>query len=87
MHKTTWPASCETRIQVKKQQLELDMEQLTGSKLGTDKGGPQSLGEATAIHVNECQRPAFGLLLTPGQHKQAGHSLSKASWEMLVQEP
>ena len=25
--------------------------------------------------------------VTPGQHKQAGHSLSKASWEMLVQEP
>ena len=30
----TLPASCETCIQVKKQQLELDMEQWTGSKWG-----------------------------------------------------
>ena len=29
----TLPASCETCMQVKKQQLELDMEQQTGSKL------------------------------------------------------
>ena len=26
-YQTTWPASCETRMQVKKQQLEQDMEQ------------------------------------------------------------
>ena len=32
-HQTTWPASWEICIQVKKQQLELDMEQQTGSKL------------------------------------------------------
>ena len=31
-YQTTWPASCETCMQVKKQQLELDMEQQTGSK-------------------------------------------------------
>ena len=31
-HQTTWPASWETCKQVKKQQLELDMEQQTGSK-------------------------------------------------------
>ena len=30
------PASCETCMQVKKQQLELDMEQQTGSKLGKE---------------------------------------------------
>ena len=30
---TTWPASWEIRMQVRKQQLELDMEQQTGSKL------------------------------------------------------
>ena len=33
---TTLPASCETCIQVKKQQVELDMEQQTGSKLGKE---------------------------------------------------
>ena len=32
-YQTTWPASWETCMQVRKQQLELDMEQQTGSKL------------------------------------------------------
>ena len=31
-YQTTWPASWETYVQVRKQQLELDMEQQTGSK-------------------------------------------------------
>ena len=35
-YKTTWPASLETCMQVKKQQLELDMEQQTGSKSGKE---------------------------------------------------
>ena len=34
--KTTWPASWETCMQVKEQQLELDMEQQTGSKSGKE---------------------------------------------------
>ena len=33
---TTWPASWQTCMQVRKQQLEPDMEQRTGSKLGKD---------------------------------------------------
>ena len=45
-HQTTWPASWEICMQVKKQQLELDMEQQTGSKqekeyvkcISSDKG-------------------------------------------------
>ena len=35
-HQTTLPASCEICMQVKKQQLEPDMEQRTGSKLGKE---------------------------------------------------
>ena len=35
-YQITSPASLETCIQVKKQQLELDMEQQTGSKLGKE---------------------------------------------------
>ena len=35
-HQTTWPTSWEISMQVKKQQLELDMEQQTGSKLGKE---------------------------------------------------
>ena len=31
-YQTTWPASRETYMQIRKQQLELDMEQQTGSK-------------------------------------------------------
>ena len=35
-YQTTWPASWEICTQVKKQQLELDMEQWIGSKLGKE---------------------------------------------------
>ena len=35
-YQTPWPASWEICMQVKKQQLELDMEQQTGSKLGKE---------------------------------------------------
>ena len=35
-YQTTSPASWETCMQIKKQQLELDMEQQTGSKLGKE---------------------------------------------------
>ena len=35
-YQTTWPASWETYMQVKEQQLELDMEQQAGSKLGQE---------------------------------------------------
>ena len=35
-YQTTWPASWETYMQVKKQQLEPDMEEQTGSELGKE---------------------------------------------------
>ena len=35
-YQTTWPVSWEICIQVKKQQLELDMEQQTGSRSGKE---------------------------------------------------
>ena len=35
-YQTTWLASCEIYMQVKKQQLELNMEHQTGSKLGKE---------------------------------------------------
>ena len=35
-YQTTWPASWETSMQVKKHQLELDMQQQTGSKSGKE---------------------------------------------------
>ena len=36
-YQITWPASWEICMQVKKQQLEADMEQQTGSKLGKER--------------------------------------------------
>ena len=39
-YQTTWPASWEICMQVKKQQLERDMEQWTGSKLGKESIKP-----------------------------------------------
>ena len=39
-YQTTLPISQETYMQVKKQQLELDMEQQTGSKMGKDYDKP-----------------------------------------------
>ena len=38
-YQTTWPASWEVCMQVRKQQLELDMEQQTGSKSGRSTSG------------------------------------------------
>ena len=35
-YQTSWPASWETCMQVRKEQLELDMEQQTGSNLGKE---------------------------------------------------
>ena len=35
-YQTTWPASWEICMQIKEQQLEPDMEQQTGSKLGME---------------------------------------------------
>ena len=35
-YQTTWPASWEICMQIKKQQLEMDMEQQTGSKSGKE---------------------------------------------------
>ena len=35
-YQNTWPASWEICMQIKKQQLEVDMEQQTGSKLGKE---------------------------------------------------
>ena len=35
-YQATLPASCKTSIQVKKEQLEMDIEQQTGSRLGKE---------------------------------------------------
>ena len=48
-YQTTWPASWEICIQVKKQQLELDIEQQPGSKLGKES--------IKAVYCHPCGDP------------------------------
>ena len=54
---TTFPVSWEICMQVKKQQLELDMEQLTGSKLGKEyvKGVYCHPAYLTYMHSTSCE--------------------------------
>ena len=56
-YQTTWPASWETCMQVKKQQLEPDIEQWTGSKLGKEyvKAVCRHLAYLTFMESTSCE--------------------------------
>ena len=56
-YQTTWPASGEICMQVKKQQLELDMEQQTGSKQGKEYSKAVYCHPAylTCMHSTSCK--------------------------------
>ena len=56
-YQTTWPASWETCVQVKEQQLKLDMEQQTGSKLGKEyvKAVYCHLADLTSMQSTSCE--------------------------------
>ena len=58
---TTWPASWETCMQVRKQQLELDMEQQTGSRLGKEYINVVYCHLAYVIYMQStsCERPGW----------------------------
>ena len=58
---TTWPASWEICIQVKKQQLEPDMEQWTGSKLGKEyvKAVYCHPAYLTYMQIISCEMPGW----------------------------
>ena len=60
-HQTTLPASLEICIQVKKQQLELDVEQPTGSKLGKEyiKAVYCHPVYLTYMQTTSCEMPAW----------------------------
>ena len=60
-YQTTLPASWETCMQVKKQQLELDMEQKTGSKLGKEyvKAVYCNLAYLTSMQSASCEMSGF----------------------------
>ena len=58
-HQITLPVSRETCMQVKKQQLELGMEQQTGSKLGKEyiEGVYRHFGHLTYMQSTSCEMP------------------------------
>ena len=60
-YQTTWSASWEIYMQVKKQQLELDMEQQTGSKLGKEyvKAVYCHLAYLTYMQSSSCEMPGW----------------------------
>ena len=60
-YQTTWSASWEICMQVKKQQLELDMEQQTGSKLGKeyDKAVYCHPAYLTYMQSRSCEMPGW----------------------------
>ena len=60
-YQTTWPASWEICMQVKKQQLELDMEQWTGSRLGKEyvKVAYCHSAYSTYIQRTSCKMPGW----------------------------
>ena len=60
-YQTTWPASWEICMQVKKQQLELDMEQQTGSQSGKEyiKAVYYHLAYLTSMQNTSCKMPGW----------------------------
>ena len=70
-YQTTWPASWETYMQVRKQQLELDMEQQTGSKLG------KGYVKAVYCHPNYL---TYMQNMSPGEEK--GNTLQYLAWRI-----
>ena len=56
-YQTTWSASWETCMQVRKQQLELDMEQQTGSKLGKEYIKAVYCHPAYYMQSTSCEMP------------------------------
>ena len=60
-YQTTWPASWEICMQVKKQQLDLDLEQQTGSKLGKEyiKAVYCHLAYLTFMQSTSCEMPGW----------------------------
>ena len=71
-YQTTWPASCEICVLIKKQQLELDVEQKTGSKLQKEyiKAVYCHSAYLTSMQSTSCEIPSW-----------MKHKLESACWE------
>ena len=80
-YQTTWPASWEVCIQVKKQQKELDMEQQTGSKLGKKYVKAVYRHPAYLTHMKDTSGEMPGWM----KHKLESRSLGEISITSDVQ--
>ena len=60
-YQTAWPVSCEISMQVRKQQLELDIEQKTGSKSGKEYAKAAYCHPAylTYMQSTSCEMPGW----------------------------
>ena len=89
-YQTTWPASWENYMQVKKQQLELDMEQQTDSKLGKEylKAVYCHPAYLTSMQTTSCEMPGWmnhklELRLPGGISIASGMQMTPPSWQKV----
>ena len=71
-YQTTWPASWETYMQVKKQRLELDMEQQSGSKLGKEYVKDVSCHPAYLTYMQSTSWEMLGWMKHKLESRQSG---------------
>ena len=80
-YQTTWPVSWEIYVQGKKQQLELDMEQQTGSKSGKDYFKVIYCHPAYLTYVEYITREGDG---TPLQYSCLENPMDGGAWRVTV---
>ena len=80
-YQTTWPASWEICMQVKKQQLELDMKKWTGSKVGKEYIKAVHCHPAYLTYMQSTSREGNG---NPLQYFCLGNLMDGGAWEATV---
>ena len=78
-YQTTWPASWETHMQVRKQQLELDMEQQTGSKQEKEYIKAVYCHPAYLMYMQSASWETLGL-----EEAQAGIKIARRNTNNLI---
>ena len=84
-YQTTWPASCEICMQVKKQQLELDMEQQTGSRSGKDHVKAVYCHSAYLTSVQSTSWEMLGWMKHKLKIKIARRNINKAKGDVFLE--
>ena len=84
-YQTTWPASWEIYMQVKKQQLELGMGQQTGSKWGKENIKAVHCHPAYLIYMQSTSWETLGW--NPACEAQAGIKIARRNINMQMTPP